>query len=91
MTTNKQAALEYEAVRRASEPAYPCSLGSDAGHQDGPNTWQYPGLTKRELFAMTVIGGFAADPGTTHLDIETIAASAVRWADALIAELERTK
>lgn len=85
MTTNKQAASEYEAVRRASEPAYPCG--------DGLRPYNY-GLTKRELFAMAAMGALASIPfdgGTLGYDElpRQDALRAVQYADALIAELAR--
>ena len=33
-------------------PAFPVSTSNrDIGHQDGPNTWQFPGMTLRDYFA----------------------------------------
>lgn len=67
----------------ASGPAFPCSIASPDGHQDGPNTWQFPGLSKRELFAAMVMQGFAADSGVIA-EADEVAKVAVSWADALI-------
>lgn len=67
----------------ASGPAFPCSIASPDGHQDGPNTWQFPGLSKRELFAAMVMQGFAADSGVIS-EADEVAKVAVSWADALI-------
>ncbi|QDY48762.1 hypothetical protein [Stenotrophomonas maltophilia] len=47
------------------------------------------GLTKRELFAAMAMQGFASDPDATGL--EMLAESAVDWADALLAALEKSK
>ena len=34
------------------EPAFPVSTSNPySGHQDGPNTWQFPGMTLRDYFA----------------------------------------
>ena len=33
-------------------PAFPVSTSNEEdGHQDGPNTWQFPGMTLRDYFA----------------------------------------
>lgn len=33
-------------------PAFPVSTAeASEGHQDGPNTWQFPGMTLRDYFA----------------------------------------
>lgn len=55
-----------------------------------PDQAVYPGMTKREYFAIKILAGFAADPNcdessTVHAE------AAVRWADALIAELNKPK
>ena len=49
------------------------------------------GLTKRELFAaMAMQGELASDDGAFYLDNESLLASrSVRYADALIAELNK--
>lgn len=74
----------------ASGPAFPCSLASPDGHQDGPNTWQFPGLSKRELFAAMAMQGLASVPisgGVTDAAIAHDIGAAVAYADALIAAL----
>lgn len=36
-------------------PAFPVSTADhSSGHQDGPNTWQFPGMTLRDYLAATV-------------------------------------
>ena len=36
-------------------PAFPVSTSEPStGHQDGPNTWQFPGMTLRDHLAATV-------------------------------------
>ena len=48
------------------------------------------GLTKREYFAALAMQGFCAAPDSNGgCDIFSIAATAVRQADALLAELEK--
>jgi len=46
------------------------------------------GLTKRELFAAMVMQGLAADPSCTG-EASAYAGVAVKWADALLAELAK--
>lgn len=62
--------------------AYPFSIEIEKGC-----TYNYYGLTKRELFAAMAMQGFCADPemGT----IEKSASLAVKCADALINELNK--
>ena len=40
-----------------NEPAYP----TDSEHQSGPSTYHFTGLTKREAFAMAVVGSVLAE------------------------------
>ncbi len=65
-----------------SQPAHPV-IGSPGAPED------YPGLTKRELFAAMAMQGFAADPDMAHVEPRAIAIGAVSWADALLAELAK--
>ena len=57
-------------------PAFPVSTAeASEGHQDGPNTWQFPGMTLRDCFAAHApvwqergarhAGGVEADPKWT--------------------------
>lgn len=48
------------------------------------------GLTKREYFAAMALNGAVSDP-TRSGDVEYFAYMAVRYADALIAELNKPK
>ena len=48
------------------------------------------GLTKREMMAMTAMQGLAANSSGGYSDYKYMAKDAVRIADALLAELERT-
>ena len=49
------------------------------------------GLTKREYFAALAMQGYCACVYDTALSEKAIARESVRQADALLAELERTK
>ncbi len=59
------------------------------------------GLTKREYFAATAVQGILANPETTGIQdrdaldrfdaLRMVTSNAVSYADALIAELEKTK
>lgn len=59
--------------------AYPDPLHSGGGTG---------GLTKRELFAAMAMQGFAADPKVAA-PAAGVAQLAVKWADALLTELEK--
>lgn len=48
------------------------------------------GLTKREMMAMAAMQGLCAHSGDYHT-FANMASDAVNYADALLAELERTK
>ncbi|WDW06000.1 hypothetical protein PWE35_09205 [Stenotrophomonas maltophilia] len=63
--------------------------GDDSAHPCDHPTRGGIGLTKRELFAAMVMQGFASDPDATGLKM--LAESAVVWADALLAALEKSK
>lgn len=58
------------------------------------DTIDYPGLTKRELFAAMALQGMISNhlvvPHFKSSDYETYAKGAISHADALLAELERT-
>ncbi len=66
-------------MKSGDNSAYPCDHPTRGGI----------GLTKRELFAAMVMQGFASYPDATGL--EMLAESAVDWADALLAALEKSK
>jgi len=38
-----------------SGPAFPVSTSAPEGHQDGPSTWQFPGMSLRDYFAAQAI------------------------------------
>ena len=48
----------------------------------------FSGLTKREMMAMHIASGLISDP---QVRTDGVATTAVKVADALLAELERTK
>jgi hypothetical protein len=68
------------------EPAFPVSTSNPySGHQDGPNTWQFPGMTLRDYFAAKAMQGlFAAGGGVTRGAGEW-ASIAYKMADAMLA------
>ena len=49
--------------------------------------FQFPGLTKREMFAMAAMQGLCAHSGDYH-EFEHLAADAVNYADAVLKMLE---
>ena len=51
----------------------------------------FPGLTKREIIAMAAMHGLLANSSARYADYKYMAQNAVTAADALLAELERTK
>ena len=55
-----------------------------------PNHESEFGLTKREMMAMAAMQGLCAHSGDYHT-FANMASDAVNYADALLAELERTK
>ena len=62
---------------KGDDPAFPFVVSSD-------HVGWHGGLTKRELFALQIAAGLAADPEST-----AIAPLAVQLANELIAELNR--
>ena len=70
-------------------PAMPCGV-----LQDGHNCGEYPlnsGLTKREQFAMAAMQGLLVNAERNSLSFDTVHTQAVKCADNLLEELERTK
>lgn len=62
--------------------------------------FDYSGLTKREYAAIQIMAGFGSDESLctpcknqeeADLSIESIAIAAVKWADALFNELDKTE
>ena len=67
-----------------NQPAYPQHLVMEPLHHD----WHY-GLTKREEFAKAAMQGMCGDSSRDGSH-QAFAEDAVKFADALLAELERT-
>lgn len=62
-------------------------------NQDGELDWfeggaSNAGLTKREMMAMNIMSGFAGD-SELRGSLESIAEASVKWADALLNELDK--
>ena len=87
-------------MKNANMPAMPCEV-TEQYHIDpviSPDGSSMPtlrerkvmsgGMTKREMMAMHIASGFAADKEVRPCNIANMA---IEVADALLAELERTK
>lgn len=68
---------------KSTDPVFPEIQSPDADF-----TFRAQGLTKREYFAAQVLAGYLTDE---HLGPHQAAEAAVRVADALIEELEKSK
>lgn len=66
-------------------PAFPVSMGSD---REGPNAWQFPGMTLRDYFAAKAMQGYCAMDGSIDCNADDIAADAYAIADAMLAARE---
>lgn len=83
-------------MSNANEPAYP-AIETRPAYDDERNlyaeTYSVGGLTKREYFAAMAMNGLLAGEyrDTSDRQLETVSVWAVKHADALLAELERTK
>lgn len=75
-------------MKNADQPAMPM-FDSDGYPKVESGTYT-SGLTKREMITMHIMSGLVAD-GATTFEGGREAKCAVRWADALLAELEATK
>lgn len=73
-------------IKNGDLPAMPIELSGFG--QYAPEA--HAGLTKREMFAMAAMQGFC-QINLTFKNKQSLAAQAVEVADALLAELERTK
>ena len=73
-------------VKNADMPAHPIELSGFGLY--APEA--HYGLTKREMLAMAAMQGLCAHSGDYHT-FSDMASDAVNYADALLAELERTK
>lgn len=69
-------------------PAFPVSTACNdghLGHQDGPSTWQFPGMTLRDYFAAKFMGraqSLCEDRGEWNM--QTAAQCAYVMADAML-------
>lgn len=73
-------------------PAFPVSTSNETdGHQDGPNTWQFPGMSLRDYFAAKAIQGLLAQSCGTALGSDLIhgAQYAYQMADAMLAARDK--
>ena len=61
--------------------------GKQSAFPTDAHTNSYLGLTKREYFAAMAMQGLV----DRHINYEVVAEHSVRYSDALLAELERTK
>ena len=83
-------------MKNADLPANPCGEKWRQQIQHGGDYVEcsraplFGGLTKREYFAGLAMQGLCAHSGDYHRDTD-LAQDAVMYADALLAELERTK
>lgn len=75
-------------MENADMPAMPISEEETDRMEAGVKI--FTGLTKREMMAMAAMQGLCAHSGDYYLFAE-LASDAVNYADALLAELERTK
>lgn len=78
-------------MKNADIPAMPSDVKAVyEAMTDSGDSWGKAalGLTKREMMAMHIASGFAADKEVSPCNIANIA---IEVADALLAELERTK
>ena len=77
-------------MKNSDMPAMPVFDSSGCPSLYGDDGVEAKGLTKREMMAMHILAGFLSD---CEFDVtkQTAAEMAVEQADALLAELERTK
>lgn len=86
-------------TKNADKPAYPSGEAYKSQSIPGGNWVEckkgalHNGLTKREMFAMAAMQGILTSETEDwrHKEKESLAAAAVEYADALLAELEKTK
>lgn len=76
-------------MSNGNEPAYPGCIAVGPADDQYESTW--PGLTKREAFAMAALTGILANPGCTAKNVtditDDVARHALLFADSLLAAL----
>ena len=75
-------------MKNGDMPAMPLEAVMTRSNGNTTAWTNYTGLTKREMMAMHIAAGLISDP---QVKTHQVAGDAVRVADALLAELERTK
>ena len=66
-------------------PAFPVSTSDPrVGHQDGNNTWQFPGLSVRDYFAAKAMQSMVATGG--YAGLQDLARSSYEFSDAMLKE-----
>ena len=75
-------------MKNGDIPAMPVDRCDADAHEAGIQV--FSGMTKREMMAMAAMRGLCAHSGDYHT-FANMASDAVNYADALLAELERTK
>lgn len=79
-------------MSNANLPAMPQPHADNLCQQTGTVKAEHAGLTKREMFAMAAMQGLCANSIVgSHYHTDKLSKYAVMYADALLAELERTK
>lgn len=76
-------------MKNSEQPAFPEQDRNEAG-----DVWTVSGLTKREYTAIKAMQGLLANghvPDLSEFDASQIAHDAVSYADALLAELDKTQ
>ena len=77
-------------MNNSDMPAMPCTGDAydDVTTTGNSQTTNGTGLTKREHFAGMIMSGFAADPEMI-VGAPALATIAVKWSEALLAELDK--
>jgi hypothetical protein len=79
-------------LKYSKSPAFPVSLAMNEGHQDGPGTWQHPGISIRDYFAAKALQGILSDVPESMYGLdwkEKIVSTSYEIADAMLAEREK--
>ncbi|AUR84570.1 coil containing protein [Vibrio phage 1.060.A._10N.261.48.B5] len=82
-------------MKNANTPAMPgeaevSNKGESRAFQIGTNSkFKFPGLTKREMFAMNIMSAYRSQPETMEAKPAQVAEWAIEDADALLKELEK--